>query len=240
MGNLVSNSIISVVIPTLNESENLPLLLSDLTLSKQNIEVIIVDAGSIDETIFNAEISGAKIHLINTPSRGKQLKTGAEIASSEWLFFLHADSRLDKNWFKVVNNIINNDQNTKFAWYFDFKVKGYGIKYRILEFAVFLRCILLNRPYGDQGLLINKKLYVRAGGFSEIEIMEDLDFILRLSKYQKPKRIKLPLYTSNRKWKNKNLIMQSFSNAILRIKWAKGENPSYLARKYYQKNNNIN
>ena len=41
---------LSIVIPTLNETENLPLLLADLRLWDEKLEIIIVDGGSTDLT----------------------------------------------------------------------------------------------------------------------------------------------------------------------------------------------
>ena len=42
---------ISIIIPTINEANNLPLLLSDLMTTNREGEIIIVDCGSEDRTI---------------------------------------------------------------------------------------------------------------------------------------------------------------------------------------------
>jgi len=54
---------ISIIIPTINEANNLPLLLSDLLTTYKEGEIIIVDCGSEDRTIDVANIYGAKVYL---------------------------------------------------------------------------------------------------------------------------------------------------------------------------------
>ena len=120
-----------------------------------------------------------------------------------------------------------------FAWYFDFKIKKYNLQFRILEFAVALRSHFLQRPYGDQGLLIHKKLYHHAGGYSSLKIMEDLDLITRITKTAKARRIGVNLYTDDIKWSNSNIIKRAFKNANLRKKWLQGHDIDDLSKEYY-------
>ena len=54
---------ISIIIPTINEPNNLPLLLSDLSSIQKDVEIIVVDCGSEDKTIDIANIYGAKVFL---------------------------------------------------------------------------------------------------------------------------------------------------------------------------------
>ena len=52
---------LSIIIPTLNEADHLPLLLADLNEWPYNFELIIVDGGSIDLTISIAQIQGIDV-----------------------------------------------------------------------------------------------------------------------------------------------------------------------------------
>ena len=105
---------------------------------------------------------------------------------------------------------------------FDFKIKKENIEFRFLEIAVALRSHLLQRPYGDQGLLIHKDLYYNTGGYSSLQIMEDIDLITRITKKNKVKRIKENIYTDDIKWNNLNIIRRAVKNAKLRNKWRHG------------------
>ena len=224
---------LSIVIPTLNEANHLPLLFADLNSWPYNFDLTLVDGGSTDLTISIAQIEGANI--INSPkkNRGYQLKTGASKAKGDWLLFLHADSRLDQRCGKNLFKIMQNKKSKTFAWYFDFKIKKDNIEFRILELAVALRSHFLQRPYGDQGLLIHKDLYHQSGGYSSLTIMEDLDLITKITKTAKVKRIGGNLYTDDIRWSNSNIIKRAFKNARLRKKWRQGHKTDDLTKEYY-------
>ena len=86
----------------MNEANNLPLLLSDLSSIKKEWEIIIVDCGSKDKTIDIANIYGTKVYISKEMNRGLQLDIGAKNSKGEWLIFLHADTRLTHDWLKKI------------------------------------------------------------------------------------------------------------------------------------------
>ncbi len=224
---------LSVIIPTLNEANNLPLLLADLRAWPYKLDLSIVDGGSKDLTISITELLGNKVINSLKKNRGSQLKIGASNSKGDWLLFLHADCRLDKKWVKVLLKIIKESKSRKFAWYFNFKVSDKKIQFRVLEKAVEFRSHFLQKPYGDQGLLIHKSLYTLSGGFSSIELMEDLEFVERITKITRLKSMGLPLITNGRKWMNTNILKRAFMNARLREKWRKGYNVEKIYKEYY-------
>ena len=224
---------LSVIIPTLNEANHLPLLFADLNDWPCDIDLKIVDGGSTDLTVSIARIQGVNVVNSLESNRGYQLRIGASKAKGEWLLFLHADSRLDHLWVKRLIKIMENKISKNFAWYFDFKIKKNNLKFRVLELAVALRSYLLQRPYGDQGLLIHKDLYYRSGGFSSLKIMEDLDLITRITKTTKLRRIGGKIYTDDIKWSNSSVIKRALKNANLRKKWRQGYDIDNLAKEYY-------
>ncbi len=225
---------LSIICPILNEETQLPLLIADINLWPYEIDLQFIDGGSKDNSIVISQLAGANVSKFHPPNRGAQLHKGAIEADSDWLLFIHADSRLHKSWAKELFTIINTPSSKRNYWYFDFKVKEKGIIFRLLEIAVYLRCKLFQTPYGDQGLLINKELYFQSGGYSKLHIMEDIDLINRLNKINKGKRIGLPIYTSVRKWEKINVIKQAFRNACLRYRWKKGEDSKKLLQDYYR------
>ena len=98
---------ISIIIPTINEANNLPLLLSDLSNIHKEGEILIVDCGSEDKTIDIANIYGAKVYKSKERNRGLQLDIGARNSKGDWLIFLHADTRLTHDWFRQINTVLN-------------------------------------------------------------------------------------------------------------------------------------
>ena len=104
----------------MNEANNLPLLLSDLSITSDEGEIIIVDGKSDDRTIDVANIYGAKVYESKERSRGLQLNIGANNSKGEWLIFLHADSRLTKDWLRKLKSVLKGNKNNIF--YFKFKI----------------------------------------------------------------------------------------------------------------------
>ena len=224
---------ISIIIPTINEANNLPLLLSDLSIIKNDGEILIVDCGSGDKTIDIANIYGAKVYKSKERNRGLQLDMGAKNSKGEWLIFLHADTRLTHDWFEKIKSNLKGDKNL--IYYFKFKINDKKIIYRLLEMVVNFRSKYFKQPYGDQGLIIHRSIYLENNGFRKIPLMEDVDFFRRLKNKTNLKQLNIPLFTSSRKWERTNIFLQSFKNWNLRRRWIKGESINSIYSDYYKK-----
>jgi len=143
-----------------------------------DLQVIVVDGGSIDSTAQLADSMGATV-ITSMAGRGRQLATGANSANNEWFLFLHADTVLDPGWSAIVQNFVRNYDGDAAA-YFKFALDHDSPQAKRLERIVSWRCRRFALPYGDQGLLIHRDLYQSVGGYSLIPLMEDVDFLRRL------------------------------------------------------------
>ena len=225
---------ISIIIPTIDEANNLPLLLSDLSIIQKKGEILIIDSGSEDKTIDIAKIYGACVYKSKERSRGLQLHIGAQNSKGEWLIFLHADTRLNHDWLTKIKSILKG--NKKYIYHFKFKINDKNIIYRVLETLVNFRSKYFKEPYGDQGLIIHRSIYLENGGFKKIPIMEDFDFLKRLNNKKNLKQLNSLIYTSSRKWKRSNIFLQSLKNWNYRRRWLKGESAKSIYSSYYKKN----
>jgi rSAM/selenodomain-associated transferase 2 len=224
---------ISIIIPTINEANNLPLLLSDLLNIHKDGEIIIVDCGSKDKTIEIANIYGAKVFISKERNRGLQLDIGARHSKGEWLIFLHADTRLTYDWFRKTKSFLKGNKNS--IYYFKFKIDHKKIIYRVLEILVNLRSKYFKQPYGDQGLIIHRSIYIKNNGFRKIPIMEDVDFFRRLNNKKDLQQLNLPIFTSSRKWERTNIFLQALKNWNYRRRWLRGESIKSIYSDYYKK-----
>lgn len=172
---------ISVIIPALNESENLPLLLSDLNAQIGVVfEIIVVDGGSTDNTCDVVQKPATLIRL-NKRNRAKQLNTGAAKARGKWFLFVHADCRIrDPLLLQRAHQQIA--KLPRHAGHFPLKFEGPGKDhsgFRYLEAKS-----RLNRPNttnGDQGFLVSCQLFDELGGFDEsLPFLEDQRFAEKL------------------------------------------------------------
>jgi hypothetical protein len=99
------------------------------------------------------------------------------------MLFLHADTVLADGWEREVAKFIERVDSGKrppAAAAFRFALDDEGLSPRLTEFGVAARCTLLKLPYGDQGLLIPRRLYSDVGGFRPLPLMEDVDLVRRL------------------------------------------------------------
>lgn len=224
---------LSIIIPTLNESNRLPLLLSDIAETEDFSEVIIIDSMSQDETERIAILYGARFYKLNKKNRGLQLNFGAKKAKGKWLLFIHADSRLKPNWSQNIKTII--EKESRMIYFFNFRINHKRFEHIFLEFLVNLRSKVFKTPYGDQGLLIHKNEFKRNKGYKEIPLMEDFDFVKRIKNKKRLVALNQSLYTSGRKWERVNFIFQSIKNWKLRKRWEKGESLEAIYNDYYDK-----
>lgn len=178
---------ITVIVPTLNAEAGLAAALTSLvTATVEGLvrEVIVVDGGSVDRTLNIAEQAGATI-LRAPAGRGRQLSAGAEAARFPWLLFLHADTVLEPGWERDVAAFMDRvdaGHRPESAAAFSFALDDMGLRPRVIEAGVSLRCALLRLPYGDQGLLIPARLYKNLGGYRALPLMEDVDLARRLGR----------------------------------------------------------
>jgi rSAM/selenodomain-associated transferase 2 len=178
---------ISVIIPTLDAEAGLAQTLTALVpaaLDGLIREVIVVDGGSGDRTAHIADEAGVTF-MTRTGGRGCQLAAGAGQARFPWLLFLHADTAPEAGWEREATafmEAVDTGKRPPAAAAFRFALDDDGLRPRLLERLVALRCALLRLPYGDQGLLLPKALYADVGGYPTSPLMEDVGLILRLGR----------------------------------------------------------
>jgi rSAM/selenodomain-associated transferase 2 len=179
MRTLQEHICISAVIPTLDAAAELPATLAALTESALIGEIVVADGGSRDDTTGVAKQAGARV-VAAPRGRGIQLAAGAAAARGEWLFFLHADCRPLAGWEAAVEAFIAASADR--AAYFALALDDAAPAARRVERLVAWRCRALGLPYGDQGLLVHRRLYDAAGGYAAIPLMEDVALARQLGR----------------------------------------------------------
>jgi glycosyltransferase involved in cell wall biosynthesis len=176
---------ISVVIPTSNSERLLPRCFDSLiTAAVRGVvrEVIVSDAGSSDGTLTIADAAGA--HIVHSrKGRSHQLAEGAAVAKSDWLLFLHPETMLEPGWEVEAESFIDQAvMERPRAAAFRFALEDFSGEARRAEAKAGLRTALFALPYGDQGLLIPKRLYQKIGGYRALADMEDADIVRRIGR----------------------------------------------------------
>ncbi len=113
---------ISVIIPARNEADKIGLTIKSLIESKPleigDLEIIVVDDASVDETSKEAKDAGATkvLRLSRHCGKGAALRQGVEEARGEILLFVDADlGETAKNLWQLVNPILNDEAEITIA-----------------------------------------------------------------------------------------------------------------------------
>ena len=219
--------LLSAVIPTLNEADNIAACLGALTEGAG--ELIIADGGSSDNTASIA--SHFNVRWIETDrSRGTQLATGGNAASGEWLMFIHADTVLEVGWQNAVTEFINEVGEDEIAGVFSYRNDLNSVGGKLLECCVAWRTAL-GFPYGDQGLLIGRQYYNRLGGFRDLPIMEDVELIRRIGR-RRLRVIPAKATTSGIRYNHRGIFWRSLRNAICLALYFAGLPPRLIVKIY--------
>ncbi|MBL8825522.1 MAG: TIGR04283 family arsenosugar biosynthesis glycosyltransferase [Planctomycetaceae bacterium] len=221
-------TLITVVIPALNEADNLPATLTPL-VTLADVEVIVADGGSIDDTCGVAQRYGARV-ACSAPGRGRQMNAGAAQASGEMLVFLHADTRLPDDFDKHVREILL--QPGIAAGAFRLKIDGSSRAMRCVEWGANMRSRWLDLPFGDQAYFVSQEVFRQVGGFHEMPILEDVEFIRRLRYYGRIVIASATVVTSARRWQRLGVVKTTWRNVMILSAYFAGVSPFRLARWY--------
>lgn len=224
----VASDDISVIIPTLNEAENIADTLASIVRDKKR-EVIVVDGGSIDNTVPIAKTLGAKV-IQGSPPRSRQMNQGADAASNDILLFLHADTLLPENFHRHVLGALSRPGVTAGA--FELRINSPAPSFRFIERIANWRSRYLKMPYGDQAIFMFSTVFRQMGGFPNIPIMEDFELIRKLQNIGNVVTLPVSVMTSPRRWLNYGILKTMLINQLVVGSYFMGASTDTIARMY--------
>ncbi len=227
--------VISIIIPTLDEAENLPGLLRALQGETVAREVLVVDAYSLDGTAVQARDLGARV-VMSDPGRGRQLCEGVRHARGDILLFLHADSVFPRGGLAAVQKALAENPDApggNFRLLFD----GGDDFSRWLEgFYAWIRA--RGFYYGDSGIFIRRGALNALGSVRPLALMEDYDLVRRMEKAGPTVCIEEPaLITSSRRFRGRPPAMIVWGWLKIHALFLLGVSPGRLAGLYNSRRN---
>ncbi|MDF9407650.1 TIGR04283 family arsenosugar biosynthesis glycosyltransferase [Pelotomaculum isophthalicicum JI] len=220
--------LISIIIPTYNESKTINETIEHLRHWDNILEIIAVDGGSSDGT---ARLVSPEVKLINAPmGRASQMNAGARLASGEVLLFLHSDTRLPRDFPQQLDQALSDSGVVGGA--FKMKIDHPGLFFYLTSLGSNLRAAVTGIYFGDQTIFVRQDVFHKIGGFPSIELMEDWEFSKSMRRVGKTLLLPGPVITSARRW----LIHGKWRTAWLMHKiktlYLLGTSPDDLKRMY--------
>lgn len=220
---------LAIVIPTLNEEAALA---ENLEPARSVADILVVaDGGSSDRSLELAIEHGAKT-VVSEPSRGLQLRSGAQLAITHGatvLLFLHADTILPDDCRRRIRHALDDGAvGGGFSIRFDDPRRLFRLGAGIVN----LRTRMFKIPLGDQAQFVLATVYEELGGFADWPILEDLDFVRRLKRRGPIAIVTAPVLTQARRFQEHGITRTVGTNWLIWLLFLVGVEPERLARLY--------
>jgi rSAM/selenodomain-associated transferase 2 len=222
----------SIVVPVLYEEDTIAGLLERLRRIEayECCEVIVVDGDPLRGTIRSVTDERV-VTLTSPPWRSRQMNAGAAVARGRVLVFLHADTFLPWGALNEIEEAVRDGRFEGGAFRLEFDSDR--TIYRFMSRFVTLRSKWNRLPYGDQAIFVTKRLFERLGGYSEIPIMEDVEFVRRARRSgARMKILDSTVQTSCRRMEAEGVVKRALQNWMMIILYTLGVKPEKLVRFY--------
>lgn len=218
---------LSIIIPTLNEEDIIEGLLQEL-LSIPNVQVIVSDGGSSDDTC--AICARYPVLLVESSrGRGPQLNDGATSATGDILLFLHADSHIEPS---LANEICQAVESGKRWGCCTLSFDNRALIFRMIAWQSNLRARLFSMCYGDQGIYCTRELFYEAGQYPTTMFLEDIGLSDRLRRRTRSRVLKGTVKTSSRRFLKHGVFRTIVKMQLVKIMYHLGIDPDRIIRWY--------
>ena len=218
---------ISIIVPIKNEGVDAVERFRRFA-GRPDAELIIADGGGCAETAAPFQKIGAVV-LHSPAKRGGRLAEAARLAKGDILFFLHADSRPPAGALERIRAALGAGAS---AGAFSLAYEDATPVLRWIAWWANLRSRYLKLPFGDQGIFCRRDSYERAGGFRDLPVCDDVDFVRRLAKTGRFAVLPEKTVTSPRRYVERGAFSQIMRNWKVLAGYYAGVSPATLDRWY--------
>ncbi len=219
---------LSVIIPTFTEAHLINRTIDAVAAMSGRVEVIVVDGGSLDETVQVVRRLGVKT-IASERGRGAQMHAGACIARGDVLWFLHADASPSPDAADRIVEALREQEVV--AGYFSVLFDGAQRSARFLTW-LYPHLRKLGLCYGDSAIFVRTATYHEVEGFRPFPIFEDLDLVRRLRKKGHVVHLPATITTSSRRFEGRNFAFTFAQWATLQVLYWLGVHPRTLGQLY--------
>jgi rSAM/selenodomain-associated transferase 2/rSAM/selenodomain-associated transferase 1 len=223
--------LVSVIIPVWRDEQAVTVTLQRLQ-GAPNVEVIVAFPLGEDSRYRSLQRQHPDVQWVQAPrGRAAQMNAGAAVSRGRWFVFLHADSELPRDWLGVIAEADTSADIVAGAFRLAFDSRDW--RARLIERGVRLRVALFGLPYGDQALFVRRRTFEALGGYRDLPLMEDVDFVRRVRNTGRLVNLSSAVITSARRWERDGWLRRSAQNVGLATRFLFGASPSKLAQQYF-------
>ena len=220
---------LSIIVPVLNEAAGLAGFLEHLRERAGEAEIIVSDGGSTDGTTEIAKAGGARV-VSGPRGRALQLNRGAEVATGEWLWFLHADSHLPAD---ALSDLGEATKDAGLAGgCFRIRIPSPEPIYRVSDTLGNVGVDLFRIALGDHGIFCRRSVFEEIGGYPEVPLMEDAELYVRLRRRGRVRQLPAVIETSPRRYERNGPYRTTAVYALILALYVLGTSPERLAKVY--------
>ena len=171
----------SVIIPALNEREQLPRTIAALQKQTWIHEVIVANGGSTDGT---KEWLTAQnfARLVDAPAgKGNQLNAGVRAATGDVFLFLHADCELPMDACERIASALQSPDVAGGCFQVRFN-SGPKRSLKLVAAGINFRTRMAQAGTGDQGIFVRRSVFEQVGGCPDWPLFEDVELVHRIRK----------------------------------------------------------
>lgn len=220
---------LTAIVPMLNEERAIEATLEALRRGAADAEIIVVDGGSSDRSVALARARCDRV-IVSARGRARQMNVGASAAAGDALVFVHADTLVGDGFARDIAAVMANPE--VIGGRFDIAFDEYGGGLRMVAAMINLRSRMMRSATGDQAIFVRRDAFFRLGGFAEIELCEDVDFVRRMKRLGRLACLRATVQTSSRRWRRFGVGRTIFRMWLIKTLYLAGASPAWLKRHY--------
>ena len=220
---------LDVVVPMLNEACAIAATLTALRKGAPRATIIVADGGSTDQSVAIARPLCDAL-IATSAGRARQMNAGAAASRGDAIVFVHADTRVPKDFADAIASAMNDPATV--GGRFDVTLDDPELRYRMVGRMISLRSRVMRSATGDQAIFVRRAVFERLGGFAEIALCEDVEFVRRLRRCGRIACLRTRVVTSARRWQRDGVARTILRMWVIKSLFLMGVAPEWLKRHY--------